>query len=933
MDLNPELVITASFYSIQKLSPMVSEKLPIGEDILVTPRQTSKSTNASGETWPNKRFGKENDRNAGYAHRRQSTKEDDIRVNHSSDDGLLKFKNRRLFPITRSTTCKYPFADTDYDVDRASSEPTTLDKRGWPAATAGPENPLWKSCEWIEKCRMLGKESRSTSGHTVHIHSRRTSSARSSAPPELFSSRTAEQLTNKSGLADQTVSHRHCEACKLGEQRLPSIGSSGFRTADEEGSKMKLDSGDKNHRNTPQTCCQPHDQNGPLAKGVKMQLEKQNGSVTNIQEPVRDDTDGHIITFGVLAPNKFKSKGSRKTEEISRNRAFLGRNENISKCLSAAVPQNEVLRRSGHEYHMKPSSSSDAQNSFLGSVETERPKSIGPSYRKTSPFGCTVHDKSNNRANLHAQASPRIQVQKQIQTSNSSLSTDTSPKIRLRRERATSADAAIRHVSTGSNPIPINKDGKLELYFADDIASGIYLIEIEASVSLSAANPSGWRCFLIPGLLPSQEIDIPVLVNFRVQSIPLLNPTQTGKPPSIGNPDCSWIAEAQFDSNHLFDIGLSTPTQISGKSWLKPVLILQLRLRIPVYELDCWDTSTSLRTFPRWSEGHGLQMEHHASLNMIGLAHDIFAERVKYSFLIKNGFCNAAEYAIDPGKCLIELGKIDWQDTLMQHHGELTVTRHIEDVCKPLEISFTLTYPKKDQLTIRLPTLSPTTGNVESERVMLVKSLSPLVFEYPESDSISTWRRMDHSDESPQADCFDRQHLPRLFPEGLKDDLMIRVNVLAPVCYRALQCEGNPLISEDPSNLVWNLKINIDKVFGGGLECLMKFDVQASSNDQILTVSPHDWTPDLFVIGRRLATPAVGEWRKDGHGNLTLFRLPEIAVGQTIEIALRWHKMIVRGRLRSDDQEPSPVQHWLPKIIGKSILGGSLRCNVDSGSE
>ena len=318
---------------------------------------------------------------------------------------------------------------------------------------------------------------------------------------------------------------------------------------------------------------------------------------------------------------------------------------------------------------------------------------------------------------------------------------------------------------------------------------------------------------------------------------------------------------------------------------------------------------------------------------MIGLAHDIFAERVKYSLLIKNGFCNAGEYTVNRGECLVEVGNIDWQDTSMQHHGELTVIRHLEDLCKPLKISFRLTYPKRDQLTIRLPTLSPTTGNVESERVMLLKSLAPLIFEYPESDSISTWKRVENSEEQPQADCFERQLLPRLFPEGLKDDLVMRVDVLAPVCFRALQCEGNPLISEDPTNLVWNLKINIDKIFGGGLECLMEFDVQASSNDQILTVSPHDWTPDLFVIQRRLATPAAGEWRKDRHGNLTLFRLPEIAVGQTIEIALRWYKMIVRGRLKSDDQEPSAVQHWLPKIIGKSILGGSLQCNVDSGLE
>lgn len=928
LDLNQKLVKAGSFYSIQKLSPTMSETVPIGEEVLFTPRQGSRSTDASGGTGPNPRFGQEDDLKGGNPQRRQPNEENSVQVNHDGDDERPKFKKRRLFPITRSTAPEYLVSEKDYEVNHASSESSILDNRGWPAVPVGPENSLWKSREWMEKSTSLRKESRSTSGHTVHIHSRRTSSSRSSAPPESFPLRTAGPLTSTSGLADQTVLHRHCEACKLGGQRLPSGSSPGLRTAVEEGSSMKLGSGDKSHQIAHQICCQPHEQNGSVGKGLKIQEEKQNESVTKIQEPVRDDRDGHINTYRGLASRKFRSNGSRKTEEILRNRAFLGLNE---KCVPMAAPRNEVPRRSGHEYHMNLSSSSDAQNSFLGPTETERAKSIGQSLGRISPVGCALQDKSNNQANMQARYSPKIDVQNSIRTSNGSLSTDISPKIKLRRERASSADPAVDHVSPGSNPIPINKDGKLDLYFANNVASGIYLIEIEASITLPIPNSSGWRCFRIPGLLPSQEIDTPVLINFRVQSIPPLSPTQSEKSPSIENPDCSWIAEAQFNSDDLFDVGLSTATQMSGKFWLRSLLILQLRLKIPVYVLDSWDSSISLQTFPRWSEGHGLQIEHRVSLNMIGLAHDIFAERVKYSFLIKNGFCNTAEYTMNPGECLIELGNIDWQDTLMQQHGELTVIRHLEDLCKPLEISFTFGYPKKDQLTIRLPMLSPMKGNVVSERIVLVKPLSPLIFEYPGSDSISTWRRMDQSDEQSQADCFDRQHLPRLFPEGLKDDLVIRVNELAPVCYRALQREGNPLISEDPSNLVWNLKINIDKVFGGGLECLMKFDIQVGRNDQVLTVSPHDWTPDLFAIQGQLATQAGGEWRKDRNGNLTLFRLPEIGIGQTIEIELRWYKMIVRERLRSDDVEQSAVQHSLPKIIGKSILGGSLRCNIDSG--
>lgn len=907
--------------------------VPIGEEVLITPRQDSRSTDASGGTRPGTRFGKESVHKCGCPQRRQSKEEDCVQANHDVDDRLPKFRKRRLFPITRSNASKpkHPVAEREYELDLGFSEPTMLDNRSWPVAPAGAENSPWKSREWIEKSGSLGKESRSTSGHTVHIHSRRTSSSRSSAPLESFPPISAWQLSSTSELADQAVPHRHCEACKLGGRRTLSGSPSDVQTAVEEGSNRKLDSADRSNQIAHQTCCQPYGQNESSAKRLKIQLGKQNTGVRKIHEPVRDEIDGHMNACKSFALQKVRSIRPGRTEQVSRDRATQGCNENISDCVPVAAPRHEVPRRIGYEYHMNPSSSSGAQNSCLGSMEDKKVKDIRQSHTRIPSFGCALQDKGNTQANSRTSNSPRIQVQKQRHTSFGSLSTDISPTIQVPGERASSAGPTGHIANLESDPIPINRDSKLDLYFADDIASGVYLIEIEASVSLSVPDASGWRTFVIPGLLSSQSIDTPVLVNFRVQSVPPTSPTQSGKPPFLENPDCSWTAEAQFSSDRLLDVGIYTPTQISGKLWLNSVLSLKLRLKIPVYELDYWDSSTSLRTFPRWSEGRGLQIEHYATLNTVGLAQDIFAERVKYSFLTKNGFRNAAECIINRGECQIELGNIDWQDTSPEHHGEVTVIRPFEDLGKPLEISFTLSYPRKDQLTIRLPTLSPKMGNVMSERVMVVKPLSPLVFEYPESDSFSTWRRTDRSDEKPQRDCFDRQHLPRLFPEGLKDDLVIRVNELAPVCFRALQCEGNPLISEDPSNLVWNLKVNIDKVFGGGLECLMKFDIQAGSNDRALTISPHDWTPDLFVIKQRLATQVVGEWRKERNGNLSLFRLPEMTIGQTIDIVLRWYKLVVRERLRSGDLEQSAVQHLLPKIIGKSILGGSLRCSVDSG--
>lgn len=931
LSLDEEFVKTGRFNSIQKLSPMAGT-VPMRKEMSVTPRHDPRSLNAGGGTRPDTRW-KENNHPLGHSQRRKTNEGEVSQTTHDEENGLINVKKRRLFPISRSGASKSAAAKMDNEVDHASSQPTILNRGSWPGAPTEVENPLWRSREWIRNLGSLGKESRSTSGHTVQIHSRKTSSSHSSALAESSSPRTTAQLSSKQGRIDQALSHRHCEACKLGGHRLPSESPPGLQAATED-SYVKVDPGDQSYQSVHQACCQPYEQKGLLPKGLTIQSEKQDESATKLKKPGLDKTDSNLDTCKNWAPYKRKPRELERTKDFSCNTTLLDLKENSSESVATAEQSDEAPRLAGHEHHMKPINSSVDRRSFGGQMESIKLNNVGQSQRRTSSFSLALQDKSCSQMNMRSPNQPGFQVQRQTRRISSSLSSETSLDIWVPKERADrvfSPSEGPGHVSHESNPSLTEDDGKLVVYFADDVGSGTYLIEIDASVSLSAPDTSGWQDFLIPGLLPLQYTEVPVLIRFHVQSITPLPPTQSGKSQSIGSPDCLWIAEAQFNADRLFDVGISTSTQISGKFRLGTSLILQLRLKIPIYELNHWDSLTSLRTFPRWSERQGLQIEHHASLTMVGSAQEIFAEQVKYSLLVKNGLRNAIEYTLKPGEFLMQLGNIDWQDASTDHYVEVTVTRHLEDMGKPLELSFALCYPKKDQLTIRLPTLSPKTGNVISERVMLLKPPPPLMCEYPESDSFSTWKRVDLPDKQSQSTCFDRHDLPRFFPEGLKDDLVIRIIELAPIGFRALQCEGNPLMSEEPSNLVWNLKIIIDKSFGGGLECHMKLTTQAGSSDQVLTVNPHDWSPDLFVINGQLATQAVGEWRKDRNGNLILFKLPDMTVGQRIEIALRWYKMTVREKLRSDDPKQSKIEYLLPKIIGKSILGGSLRCNVDAG--
>lgn len=930
LSLDEEFVKTGRFYSIHQLSTMTGT-VPIRKEMAVTPPQDSRLPDAGGGTRPDTRL-KENNHPLGNCQRRKTDEQEVSQTTHDDETDLRNFKKRRLFPISRSAASKSAVAKSDNEVDHASPPPITLSKGGWPGAPAEVENPLWRSCEWVQSLGSLGKDSRSTSGHTVHIHSRKTSSSHSSARAGSGSPRTSEQLSSKQRRVYRALSHRHCEACKLRGHRLPSESPPGLQAATED-SNVKMDPGDKSYQSLHRICCEPYEQEGLLPKGLTIQSEKHDGSATKLNNSGLEKTDSNLDTYKSWAPYKRKPRGLERTKDFSCNSSLLDLKENSIEPLATVEQSDEAPRLAGHEHCMKPIHSYGDRRSFGGQMENIKLNNVGQSQR-TSSFSLALQDKSCSPVNMRSPNQPGFQTQRQTRRKSSSLFSDKSLDIWMPKEGANSVFSHFEgpgHFSHESHPTLNSDDGKLVIYFPDSVASGTYLIEIEASISLSAPDTSGWQGFLIPGLLPLQYIEVPIRIKFHVQSTLPLPPTQSGKSRSIRSPDCSWIAEAQFNADRLFDVEISTSTEISGKFRLGTSLILQLRLKIPIYELDHWDTLTSLRTFPRWSERQGLQIEHHASLSMVDSVQEIFAEQVKYSFLVKNGFRNAIEHMLKPGECLMKLGNIDWQDASTEHYVEVTVIRHLEDLGKPLELSFALCYPKKDQLTIRLPTLSPKTGTVMSERVMLVKPPPPLMFEYPESDSFSTWRRVDLPGKQSQNTCFDRNDLPRFFPEGLKDDLVIRIVELAPVCFRALRCEGNPLISEEPSNLVWNLKMIIDKAFGGGLECHMKFNTLAGSSDQVLTVNPNDWSPDLFIIGGQLATQAIGEWRKDRNGNLILFKLPDMSVGQGVEIALRWYKMIVREKLRSDDPKQPKLEHFLPNIVDKSVLGGSLRCNVDAG--
>ena len=179
---------------------------------------------------------------------------------------------------------------------------------------------------------------------------------------------------------------------------------------------------------------------------------------------------------------------------------------------------------------------------------------------------------------------------------------------------------------------------------------------------------------------------------------------------------------------------------------------------------------------------------------------------------------------------------------------------------------------------------------------------------------------------------FDRVELPQLFPEGLKDDVIIRISELCPIQFSALETSEDSLVSMETFSAIWNMDIQIDRVCGQYLVCRMSLLVAVSNDsERLLTFDAHNWVPELSFIDGRLATQRAGEWRKAEDGYLTLSKSPAMITGQIVRVEMRWKELIITSELKGVGVAMSNVEYHLPTIIGKSVLGGSLTCNDDNG--
>ena len=341
-----------------------------------------------------------------------------------------------------------------------------------------------------------------------------------------------------------------------------------------------------------------------------------------------------------------------------------------------------------------------------------------------------------------------------------------------------------------------------------------------------------------------------------------------------------------------------------------------------IHPIDSWESSVKLcTTFLNHNSGR-LQINHHARMTVVVPKLYIAAERTKLSILVSNCIRGKHEILLRPGQySLFVQEDLSLADTTSNKEGEIVIVRDTCDLDLPLNLYLTLTYSLRDpqSMVALLPTFRPRKGETLSEIVALTHPSPPLAMKPLSRGDFTTWKEVNRS--FAHATYFERVNMPRLYPEGFKDDIRIKIWTPSPVFFNCLD-------SLQPCDLVWNFDMTVEEVIGGTVECDMRFSLHVGEADRLVSIDPHGWAPKYFAIDGRLATEQVGKWREDEKGLLTLFRRSGMARGP-IQVETHW-------------QEPNDITSSnygntmdlpLPRVTDLKVVGGGLTCRLDKSNE
>lgn len=338
-----------------------------------------------------------------------------------------------------------------------------------------------------------------------------------------------------------------------------------------------------------------------------------------------------------------------------------------------------------------------------------------------------------------------------------------------------------------------------------------------------------------------------------------------------------------------------------------------------IHQIDTWETAVKICTVITLSGSGTVQVHHHAQLSVITPNQDICATQIRLCLAVTNGLQGDHTRRLEAGQSSLSFNeKICKPQSSQLHEAEINIIRNICDKDKALDVYFTFAYPSPDRNVVAsIPTFRPRKGRLISESVFIAEPLPPLVMTTLTRSQYSTWKSKKNT--LHQVEHLERIEMSALYPEGLKDDIRIKIMELPPVHFTSL----GEMAAID---VVWAFDIKVQRVFGVGLECHMSLSVEIGLANSVLTLNSHGWTPQYCLINGRLTTQKAGEWRQQD-GKMTLFRQHNMSSGP-FKVEIYWHQPPNMDELNGS----SPFEILLPRVIDREVLGGSLVCRDMGGA-
>ena len=334
-------------------------------------------------------------------------------------------------------------------------------------------------------------------------------------------------------------------------------------------------------------------------------------------------------------------------------------------------------------------------------------------------------------------------------------------------------------------------------------------------------------------------------------------------------------------------------------------------------KMATWDCTVKLSTVVTVAGNGRLHVLHLALLAVIMPMEELYAEKVSLCFVVTNALRNDHRCSLGPGQSSLLFKEDVSQPGFFPREGvELIIVRDRHDFKQPLSLYFAFTYPSTcDFVVAPLPTFRPKEGRSLSEVVFIAEPLPPLSVTTFVRDPLSSWKLCHHP--VSQVTCYERINLPRLYPASFQDDIQIRVSELDPVRFQAL---GESTLS----SVVWKLDITIHEPCEEQVECRMSFFLEVGAATALVSLDPHGWVPQYFIVGGRVATEKVGECWENKNEHITIFKQDYVGPGP-IMVETYW-----QGPPKYDPHDGYNSENLpLPRVTDRKVLGGRLACRAD----